>query len=263
MDYDTFNEMVDSEEPKPKAVSREGDIFGSPPPPDLLEFLRQCNGGWLDGRCVAFDVYPDYILGIRDDDLALSMQHALAKYADRLHPGMLPIATTHEDDVLVLWSQPNGAHEVWLLERDSAFGPRRIASSFGEFFEALEPSEETRVDEFYQNGRNAYTAGDYGRAYELFMQAWVLRPSAINAFWRSEALAGLGRHEEASEWLDRAFSLSPRNPKIAMAVAERSVQEGKLEKAHRILEEQLTQNPEYGPARKLLAKLSEGDNAPA
>jgi pentatricopeptide repeat protein len=108
----------------------------------------------------------------------------------------------------------------------------------------------------YLEGTDAYYNGEYEKALELLLKSAQL----YEHFKTYERLYGvlhmLYRDDEAFVYIEKSHRLNPRNNKTTVLYAEALVRQKRIDEAKTVLSQMLSRNATYGPAKKLLAKLT-------
>lgn len=220
---------------------------------DYREFLVRCNGGLLDGRFTALGVAPDCLFGIRDDEEHLSLWAAIRAFPWCVKAGMVPIARERSGRVIGLSVRGADAGAVYVWENRRH---ERVAGSLREFAEALQPVEPDVAYECYRRGADQLAAGQAKEALEALRQSWTVSEHAATAHRIGAALIALGRREEAADWLARAYNMNPRHGLYGTEHAAALHLSGRSDEAAVVLRGVLDTNSTYGPARRLLDRIT-------
>lgn len=115
----------------------------------------------------------------------------------------------------------------------------------------------------YDKARNLYYLGlerfenkDFENSLQCFIESNELNEHPRTYARMYECLKKLGRNNEAKVYIEIAYQMNPIQDKVTIQYAEELIIDGKIALAKEILEKLLNRNTTYGPAKRLLEKIS-------
>ncbi|WP_179218629.1 hypothetical protein [Saccharibacillus sp. O23] len=113
----------------------------------------------------------------------------------------------------------------------------------------------------YGAGVEHYEQGDYREAIRELLNSADLREHFKTCERLFDAYSAIGDEARADVWIGRAFALNPANAQVACKFSEVLIREQRLAEAAQILQKLLARHPSYGPARRLLRTIENGNEA--
>jgi tetratricopeptide (TPR) repeat protein len=114
-------------------------------------------------------------------------------------------------------------------------------------------AEQSRAE--YLLGMASFEKKDYQEALGHFHRSLELDSHFKTCQRIAEVLYALGQAAEAETYIEKAFHLNPNNSQAATHYTELLVKRGFNEDAKEILDDILSRNPTYGPAKRLRKSL--------
>lgn len=118
------------------------------------------------------------------------------------------------------------------------------------------------------DGRLAYGAGveydeqgDYEEAIRELLKSAELQEHFKTCERLFDAYSAISDEAHAGLWIGRAFALNPANAQVACKSSQVLVRERRYAEAAQILQALLARHPSYGPARRLLRRIDNPNDA--